>query len=366
MKSKTIANGILRALGVIAGIALVAYFLYQIKSVIIYIIIAAVVALIGRPIVFFLKRKLKFPNIVAVIFALLFIIGIFASVVALFVPVIAQQGKNLALVNVDELFNSLNSIYNNIMNYFNGEEQVSEEMFLKTDLGKNIQQKLTTGFIPNFLANFMTLIGDISIGIFSVLFISFFFLKDSNLLQNGLLLLVPRTKEKKLISSMEKIKNLLSRYFVGLLLQIFILFTIYSILLLLIGMENAIIIAFFCALFNIIPYLGPIMGGVLMITLTVTSNMDADFFNVILPKTGYVLIGLTVGQLVDNFFSQPIIFSSSVKSHPLEIFLVIIIAGLLFGIAGMIIAVPGYTAIKVILKEFLAENKIVKYMTKDL
>src|SRR5690606_1157328 len=141
---------------------------------------------------------------------------------------------------------------------------------------------------------------------------------------------------------------------------------IYSILLLLVGLENAIIVAFLCALFNIIPYLGPIIGGAIMITLTMTGNLDADFMNVILPKTGYVLIGLAIGQLVDNFFSQPIIFSNSVKSHPLEIFLVIIIAGLLFGMMGMIIAVPGYTAIKVILKEFLAENKIVQRLTKNL
>ena len=70
--------------------------------------------------------------------------------------------------------------------------------------------------------------------------------------------------------------------------------------------------------------------------------------------------------MVDNFASQPIIFSNSVKSHPLEIFLIIIIAGLLFGVVGMIVAVPGYTAIKVILKEFLAENKIVTRLTQNL
>ena len=73
-----------------------------------------------------------------------------------------------------------------------------------------------------------------------------------------------------------------------------------------------------------------------------------------------------IGQLVDNFFSQPVIFSNSVRSHPLEIFLIIIIAGLMFGVVGMIVAVPGYTAIKVILKEFLADNKIVRRLTRDL
>ena len=80
----------------------------------------------------------------------------------------------------------------------------------------------------------------------------------------------------------------------------------------------------------------------------------------------YVMTGYLIAQLIDNFFSQPIIFSKSVKSHPLEIFLVIVIGGLMFGIVGMIVAVPTYTAIKVILKEFLSENKIVMSLTKDL
>jgi predicted PurR-regulated permease PerM len=206
----------------------------------------------------------------------------------------------------------------------------------------------------------------VSIGLFSVLFISFFFLKDSNLLQNGLLLFVPEGKESNMVNSIHKINNLLSRYFVGLLLQLFILFVIYATTLALVGIENAIVIAFLCALFNVIPYIGPIIGGVLMIILTMTTNLGADFTSVILAKSGYVLIGLIVGQLVDNFFSQPFIFSNSVKSHPLEIFLIIIMAGLLFGIVGMIVAVPGYTAIKVILKEFLSENKFVKSITKNL
>ncbi|RZW42146.1 MAG: AI-2E family transporter, partial [Flavobacteriaceae bacterium] len=140
----------------------------------------------------------------------------------------------------------------------------------------------------------------------------------------------------------------------------------YTIGLLIIGVDNAIVIAFLCALVNLVPYVGPLIGGFLMLLLTMTTNLGASFSEVILPKAGFVLIILTVAQLVDNFFSQPFIFSKSVKSHPLEIFLIIIIAGILFGIIGMIVAVPTYTALKVILKEFLSENKIVKRLTKDI
>jgi predicted PurR-regulated permease PerM len=130
--------------------------------------------------------------------------------------------------------------------------------------------------------------------------------------------------------------------------------------------EHAVVIAFLCALLNLIPYIGPLISAVLMALLTMSSFLGQSFSHVILPKTLYVMIGFAFAQLVDNFFSQPFIFSKSVKSHPLEIFLVIIIAGVLSGPIGMVAAVPGYTALKVILKEFMGEHKLVKKLTKNI
>ncbi len=366
MTAKTISQGILRSIGILAGIILTLYFLFKIQSVLAYLAIAAVVALIGRPIVLFLRRKLKFPNLLAVALTMVVMIGLLIGIIALFVPLISEQGKNLSLLNLEALQQKINALYIEITRYFGASPASINEMLTESDLGKSVLERLDVGFIPNFLNSFLNVLSSASIGLFSVLFISFFFLKDSKLFQNGLLMFVPNDKEKGTVKSIDKINNLLSRYFVGLLLQIFVLFLIYMVTLLIVGVENAIVIAFLCALFNVIPYVGPIIGGVLMIVLTMTSFLGMDFSTVILPKAGYVLIGLVVGQLVDNFASQPIIFSNSVKSHPLEIFLVIIIAGLLFGVVGMIVAVPGYTAIKVILKEFLAENKLVKSLTQNL
>ncbi len=366
MTSNTIAYGIIRAVAIITGVLLLLYFLYTIQSVIAYLAIAAVVALIGRPIVIFFRKRFKLPNIMAVIMTMLLMVSIFAGIVALFVPLITEQSRNLSLLDIDNLQKSLDSLYWEATEYFGASPKVVNEMIEEADIETTILKDFNMGFIPNFLNSFVDVLSTVSIGLFSVLFISFFFLKDSKLFQKGILIFIPKNKEGGMINSIDKIKNLLSRYFVGLLLQIFILFVIYTVVLLIVGIENAVVIAFLCALFNIIPYLGPIIGGSIMIILTMTSNLGADFSAVILPKTGWVFLGLVIGQLVDNFFSQPFIFSSSVKSHPLEIFLIIIIAGLLFGVVGMIIAVPGYTAIKVILKEFLADNKIVMSLTKNL
>ncbi len=362
MNSNIISSGILKAVGIILGIVLLLFFLYQIQSVIGYIAIASVISLIGRPIVLFLERKLKFKNTIAVIVSMVLLLGVFIGLVGLFIPLVIKQGQNLSLLNIEELQTNLENLYSEIITYFDL-HQIDVEQSLKES---NLLSKIDFSLIPDFLNSVISGLGSFSIGLFSVLFISFFFLKDSRLFENSILTFIPDNKESRWKTSSTKIKDLLSRYFVGLIFQILILFIIYTIGLLIIGVENAIVIAFLCALLNLIPYVGPLVGAFLMLTLTMTSNLGESFSEVILPKTFWVFIVFMIGQLIDNFGSQPIIFSKSVKSHPLEIFLVIIIGGLVFGITGMIVAVPVYTALKVILKEFLAENKIVKSLTKDL
>ena len=362
MTSNTITKGILKAVAIILGVALVLFFLFKVQSVIGYIAFAAVISLIGRPIVLFLEHRLKFNNTVAVIVTMILLLGLFSGLIGLFIPLVIKQGQNLSLLNIEELQTNVENLYTEILTYFDL-HQIDVEQSLKES---NLLSKIDYSLIPNFLNSIFSGLGSFSIGLFSVLFISFFFLKDSKLFEGGIMTFIPENKESRWKKSSTKIKDLLSRYFVGLIIQIFILFIIYTIGLLIIGVENAIVIAFLCALINLIPYVGPLIAVFIMLILTMTSNLGASFSDVILPKTFWVLIIFLIGQLVDNFGSQPIIFSKSVKSHPLEIFLVILITGILFGIIGLIIAVPAYTAIKVILKEFLSENKIVKKLTKDL
>jgi len=362
MTSNTIANGILKAVGIISGVLLVLYFLYLIQSVILYIAIAAVISLIGSPIIGFLKRRLKFKNTLAVIFTMILLIGLFIGLISMFIPLIVEQGHNLSLLNIDELQGNIETLYDQISNYLQQKN---------IDLGQSLKDSkllssLDYSILPNFFNSLLSGLGSFSMGLMSILFISFFLLKDSKLLQDGIFVFVPNNKEKRLSKSFAKIKDLLSRYFIGLVLQLFILFVIYTIALFIFGINNAIVIAFLCAIINIIPYIGPLFSGSLMLLLSMTSNLESDFSTVILPNAIGVMIFFLVAQIIDNFLSQPLIFSNSVKSHPLEIFLVIIIWGILFGILGMVVAVPSYTALKVILKEFLSENKIVKSITKDI
>jgi predicted PurR-regulated permease PerM len=163
-----------------------------------------------------------------------------------------------------------------------------------------------------------------------------------------------------------KIKELLSRYFIGLLLQISILALFYAVLLLYLDVRDAVAVAIICAFLNIVPYLGPLIGWALMLLVIVSNNLGSDFSSGLLPLLSIATVGYAIAQIFDNFISQPVIFGHSVRSHPLEIFVVILIGGFVFGIPGMILAVPTYTALKVIAKEFLSEYKIVKRLTRNL
>lgn len=361
MMSKEISKGILRAVAVIFGFLVLAWFIYKIQSVLLYLALSGVVTLIGRPIVLFLRDRLHFKNLFAVILTMLFIFGFFIGLLFLFIPLIKQQSHNLSLLNIDSLSATVENLYLETLAYLSGPNFDIESRINNT----NFLESFDFGFIPDFINSFLSALGSFSIGLFSVIFISFFLLKDSKLLENGILTFIPNRNEARFEKSLEKIKNLLSRYFIGLVFQIMVLFIIYSFILLFFGIDNAIVIAFLCALLNIIPYLGPLIGAFVMFFLTMSSNLGQDFSTVMLPTTLYVMIGFVIGQLIDNFLSQPLIFSNSVRSHPLEIFLVIVIGGLLFGIVGMIAAVPSYTVIKVISKEFLSENKIVQRLTQN-
>ena len=360
MNSNSLTKSILKTIAILVGVFLLLFFLYKIQSVLVYIAIASVIALVGRPINLFLKQKLKFPNALAVVSTMALFFLIFMGLISLFIPLVVKQGENLSLLNMEKLQQTVQDLLNQSNAFFLSHGIDVLDHIKQSDLFDRID------VIPNFLNEIVGTIGTFSIGLFSVAFITFFLMKDTHIMENSIYVLADKKNETKLRKSLGTIKHLLSRYFFGLVFQITILFIIYSIILMIFGIENSVVIAFLCALLNLIPYVGPIIGCFLLLFLTMSSNLGLDFQTEILPKATYVLIGYVFAQLIDNFISQPLIFSKSVKSHPLEIFLTIIIGGVIFGVTGMILAVPTYTALKVILKTFLADNKIVKSLTKEL
>ncbi|HEY0046839.1 MAG TPA: AI-2E family transporter [Flavobacterium sp.] len=360
--SKTIANGIIRAVIVLALLYVLLLLLSKIQSIIIFVIFAIILTMIGNPIINFLKRRCKLPHLAAVILTLLLYVSILTGLVLLFIPLIASQGKNLSILNTTDIEAQLATLLSQIKAFLEGYNIDSSSILQPSE----IASQLDMSFVPAFINGLLNTLSSFGIGFASVMFITFFFLKDREMFIKGVRKALPENHKEKIIHSLDKINDLLSRYFVGLLFQLFIIFVLYLIVLLIFGIPNAVVIAFFCAVLNIIPYIGPLISSVFAAVLTMLSHLGENFQSEVLPATIYVLIGFWIVQVIDNNVSQPLIFSNSVKSHPLEIFLVILIAGFLSGIAGMIIAVPLYTMVKVVAKEFLPENKVVQQLTKDI
>lgn len=235
---------------------------------------------------------------------------------------------------------------------------------------EKIQKRIFMAFNPGQISLlFSTLIGfmgNLLIAIMSILFIAFFFLKEQGLFLNALQAIVPSKYEKEVIHALDDSSRLLRRYFVGVSIQVTTITVFVSIILTIFGVKNALLIAFFAALINVIPYLGPVIGAMFGVLITVSSNLDLPFYEEMLPLIFIVIATFAAMQLLDNFLLQPFIFSNSVSAHPLEIFIVILVGAKLSGIVGMVLAIPVYTVIRVIAKSFLSEFRLVQKLTKKL
>lgn len=359
--SNHIAVGILKSIAVLAATAVLIWMLYHLQSVIWYVIFAGILTLMGLPIVNFLESKLKLKRGLAVGFVLIIYMILLVGFVSMFIPLIMAQGESLSLLETNKIESNFRSLFIQIEQFM--ERHNIDKSLLNTE---KMTSSLNFNFIPVILNSAVGAISSFGMGVFSILFITFFFLKDNYSITSTLKTLLPSRQETRILASIEKTRLLLTRYFIGLFFQLTVVFILYLIVLSIFGVKNALVIAFLCALLNIIPYLGPLMGMIVAAVLTMISNLGQDFQTVILPTTLYVIIGFLIVQLIDNYVNQPLIFSNSVKSHPLEIFFVILIAGFLFGIIGMILAIPVYTILKVLGKEFFPNNRFIQAIAQKL
>lgn len=362
MNSKTIAKGNLKTLAVVAGVVLLGYIIFKIKSLLLFIFIALVISLICRPVVLFFRERCKFGNTMASVATLILVFAFLVSILRIFLPIILEQSKSISEIDFNIVRKDLHELNIQASEYIGVEKINIIEAVKRTEFVQNFNSE----FIGQFLEIFFQNVGDVVVGLFSVLFISFFLLKDEKLITNTVTSFADKGNERRSLIVLNKVKELLSRYFLGLLFQTLIVAVLYFGLLYFLDVKNALAIALICAFLNIVPYLGPIIGGILMLLIVVSNNLGADFSTQLLPLMIKVVAGVAIVQLIDNLVSQPFIFGHSVRSHPLEIFLAIIVGGLLFDIGGMILAVPVYTTIKVVSKEFLSEYKIVKHLTKNI
>ena len=401
------------------------YFLTDIVS---YVILAWALSMIGAPIVRFFKRFMG-KNTAALLTIGVFLLFFFV-VMWLFIPPLINQARNLANTDYTGVLNALeepvrdwknwlverrllpdSSAVSNTANTTETEEpyvfthnivldsvpvgqdsgsvkniallvkidasdlwkqpgNTGEEIEKSEDFFENLKRNTSDFLSPKLIQSVFSSIvgafGNILVAFLSVFFISFFFLREQGLFDNIIAGMVPTGYEEQTKEAVSITSDLLIRYFVGILLQTTIITVFVSIALSILGVKNAILIGFFAGLMNIIPYLGPVLGTSFGLLITISSNLNEPFYAVLLPIIIKVMIVFAIIQLIDNIILQPNIFSKSVKAHPLEIFILIMIAAKVGGILGMVLAIPLYTVFRVVGKVFLNEFKVIQNLTKNM
>ncbi len=357
---------ILKTLGAITLMALLVYFFWIVRYTLIYILISAVIAVMGKPVVDFIAEdgplKIKFNRSLASALTLLLIVGIFAGTMSFFVPALIAELKVLSTVDFESIYQGLKLEIRALQKTFFPEATVGTN---QTVLRPGLAEMLNMQNVSDTFSGLLGGLGNLVFALFSILFITFFFLREKYLFRNIILAIIPDRYEGQILHVSPTLRITLGRYFAGILLQITIVTTIVSVGLELAGFHNTIVIGFFAGLINVIPYLGPIIGASFGLILGLTQVIGGTASIELFPAILAIMVVFGAMQMIDNFLLQPIIFSRSIKAHPLEIFLVISFAAALAGIAGIIVAVPVYSVIRLLAAEFFPHVKFVRWLTQN-
>ena len=347
-------------LAIVTGLFLLATWLFA--NILVYLLISMVLATILRPLVSSLTRTqvvgIKLPRGLAILFSFLVLFLVLTLFVVQFIPLVTDQVEVLASVDYDALYYQLTRPVTVFEQFLlkHGLTQ-RERGYMVESLKGYMIQIFEDLEMQNIVNGLIELTGNIFIGFIAVLFITYFMLRENGLIRRNFITLIPNQYFEVSIAAIYKIEKLLSNYLIGLLFQMFAIFSIASLGLSLLGINYALTIAVFAAVANLIPYAGPILGTVFGVVVAVSTTPGLPELNDYLVMIAKIAAVFGVVQLTDNLLLQPLIFSKSVKAHPLEIFLVIFAGASLGGqmenvILGMILAVPTYTVIRVSFLEF--------------
>ena len=355
-----------------AGLAIIAGLCWYFKSVLAYILIAVVVSLIAKPVMGLLQKiRIKgrqAPCWLLATVSIILVMGALLTILFLIVPLVSSIMKDVSMTNIEYAARSIATPLSEL-NVFIRESfpQLGNDFRIEVVVGQEIQKLFNVSAFSSLIGSAASILTDFGIGIFSVIFIGFFFIKDDGLFTEIVCALVPDILEETTEKAISDIGHLLSRYFIGITIEImgvalinFLGLTFIARL----GVNAALGIAFMTGIFNVIPYVGPLLGGALGTILgliikysSITpAGLDIGFW----AFTAVLIAIFCFTQLVDNFLYQPLIYSTSIKSKPLEIFIVLLIVGHAGGPLAMIVAIPIYTVFRVIAFRFFGHLKAIR------
>jgi predicted PurR-regulated permease PerM len=365
----TTLRNILIFLGILLLLACAWYF----RSIVVYILVSGVFSIMGRPLVDLFCRihikKWSFPRALSALVTLLIIWGLIISFFSIFIPLVTTQLNYFSTIDSEKIVMLIEGPIKKIENLIRIlNKDITSELSIQDYIATKVAGVLNINMIQNFLGSIMSTLGNLIVAIFSITFITFFFLKDQHLFFESILMWVPDKYVDNVSRALYSIKRLLTRYFIGIIIQstcIMILVTI-GMTIAGIDLNQALVMGLILGILNVIPYVGPWLGLFIAIIMGVASHMNQDFATVVIPLIGYMIIVEAITHIIDNLVFQPIIFSSSVRAHPLEIFVVVLAAGFAAGIPGMILGIPAYTVMRVFAREFFYNFKAVQKITSSL
>ncbi len=346
---------IIKTIFILGLLFLTGWVLYTSSTIILYILVSIVVALIARPVMVLLQkvhlRGRRMGNSLRAGISLFIVLGLVSLVIGLFLPIIVKEFRLISQIDLTAVQNKTApfiSKFNEYAEKFNINES---DQIQKGDIIGFLMQSLNLSHLPGIFNSVLGVFGNILIAIFSIAFISFFLLKDNERITRLVLSVTPFSLESDVLRIMTNTRTTLSRYFLGLLIQIVAISTTVFIGLSILGVENALLIAVFTGMVNLVPYLGPWIGATFGVFIVIANNINGSFTEVIEPKLIGLLVVFAITQMIDNYVFQPTIFSNSINAHPLEIFLVILVAGTIGGVGGMIAAIPVYAFLRIVFTE---------------
>lgn len=354
----------------LVGAILLGAIIYYFSDIVTYVLIAWVLSMLGRPMVVFFQKKFKVgqyrmgSTVAALLTILVFYITI-AGIILMFVPTIVAQARNLAAVDYRALGEKLRAPFAEFDLQLHQIGMLSQDESLATKTQDVLSNWFKPTLVGDFVGSFLGVAGNLLVTIVSVSFILFFFLKESTLFIDMINSLVPTDQERKARTAVQESSEMLTRYLRGLLVQILAFATMTTVLLWILGVQNALLIGAFGGIFNVVPYIGPILGMIFGLFITISSNIEIEFA-LMVPMLLKVAAVFVVVQMADNNLVGPLIMSKSVQAHPLEIFIITLAAAKIGGVVGMVIGIPVYTVLRVIARQFFSHFKIVQRLTDHL
>lgn len=349
-------------------IALVVGFAVFFPTVASYLVLGLVLALMAHPVYERLRRVnlkgKKIPKSIASILSLASLMVFFLLFWLLLLPLLGYQFSNWQRLDSGQVVSALEEPIGFTARWLAEHglgagilDGMAENTLSNHEIALQLQLKIMSWidvlWLGNMLGNFVAAFAGLVLAFISGFFIAFFLLKDKDALRPLVIGMVPKVVRPILLSSWQESRRLLTKYFNGLLLQWMTVFVLEGIGLWLVGLNPAlaISIAIVASLFNVVPYLGPILGSLLGLILGLIAHVDASFYDVIWPILLKMALVFFLVQQVDGYVLQPLIFSSSLNIHPLEIFLITFIGAQIAGFYGLIFAVPGYTVVRVVVRQ---------------